>query len=78
MFAKNGQLLEEYGRALEEAGVLKTKESIEQSRLLAAQTQVLDIQFQGMKNQLVSAVMPAVSNLIGLFVEYHKFSGWLE
>ncbi|MEB6680288.1 hypothetical protein [Acinetobacter lwoffii] len=69
LFAENGQLLEEYGRALEEAGVLKTKESIEQSRLLAAQTQVLDIQFQGMKNQLVSAVMPAVSNLMGLFVD---------
>lgn len=69
LFAENGKTLDEFGEALEEAGVLKPKEAMEQSRLLAAQTQSLDLQFQGMKNQLTSAVMPAVSNLMGLFVD---------
>ncbi|RKG31497.1 hypothetical protein [Acinetobacter tianfuensis] len=69
LFAQNGKMLDEFGEALEDAGVLKTQEAMEQSRLLAAQTQALDLQFQGMKNQLVSAVMPAVSNLMSLFVD---------
>lgn len=69
LFAQNGAMLNEFGAALEEAGVLKTQEAMEQSRLLAAQTQTLDLQFQGMKNQLVSAVMPAVSSLMGLFID---------
>ncbi|RLL18012.1 hypothetical protein [Acinetobacter chengduensis] len=69
LFAQNGKMLDEFGEALEDAGILKMQDAMEQSRLLAAQTQALDLQFQGMKNQLVSAVMPAVSNLMSLFVD---------
>ena len=69
IFADNGKALDAFDEALKQAGLVTSKEAAEQSRLLAAQTQALDLQFQGMKNQLVSAVMPAVSNLMGLFVD---------
>lgn len=60
LFAENGRLLDDYGRALEDAGILKTEEAIKQSQLLAAQTQAVNLQFQGWKNQLVSGFMPAI------------------
>lgn len=60
LFAENGKLLDDYGRALEDAGILKTEEAIKQSQLLAAQTQAVNLQFQGWKNQLVSGFMPAI------------------
>lgn len=60
LFAENGRLLDDYGMALEDAGILKTEEAIKQSQLLAAQTQAVNLQFQGWKNQLVSGFMPAI------------------
>lgn len=60
LFAENGRLLDDYGRALEDAGILKTEEAIKQSQLLAAQTQAVNLQFQGWRNQLVSGFMPAI------------------
>lgn len=60
LFAENGRLLDDYGRALEDAGILKTEEAIKQSQILAAQTQAVNLQFQGWKNQLVSGFMPAI------------------
>ncbi len=60
LFAENGKLLDDYGRALEDAGIFKTEEAIKQSQLLAAQTQAVNLQFQGWKNQLVSGFMPAI------------------
>lgn len=60
LFAENGRLLDDYGKALEDAGILKTEEAIKQSQLLAAQTQAVNLQFQGWKNQLVSGFMPAI------------------
>ena len=60
LFAEGGKLLDEYGSALEDAGVIKTEEAIKQSQMLAAQTQAVNVQFQGWKNQLVSGFMPAM------------------
>lgn len=60
LFAENGQLLTDFGKALEDAGVIKTEEAIKQSELLAAQTQAVNLQFQGWKNQLVTGFMPAL------------------
>ena len=60
LFADGGDLLDKYGAALEDAGVIKTEEAIKQSQMLAAQTQAVSIQFQGWKNQLVSGFMPAM------------------
>lgn len=60
LFSDGGTLLGEYGKALEDAGVIKTKEAIEQSQILAAHTQALNIQFEGAKNQLIAGFTPAL------------------
>ncbi|WP_168378334.1 hypothetical protein [Acinetobacter cumulans] len=75
LFAENGKLLDEYGSALEDTGVLKTKESMEQSRLLAAQTESLQIRYEGFKNQLASQMMPILNGLISQFMDGSKKSG---
>lgn len=69
LFANGGAILEEYGVQLTDAGVIKTAEAIEQSRRLAAQTQAIQIQFEGLKTQLVSAMIPALGTLINHFTE---------
>ncbi|CEI54467.1 Phage tail length tape-measure protein 1 [Acinetobacter bereziniae] len=63
LFAENGRLINDFGTALEDAGVIKTEEAIKKSQLLAAQTQALSLQFQGWKNQLVSGFMPAITDV---------------
>ncbi|MBJ8552678.1 phage tail tape measure protein [Acinetobacter bereziniae] len=60
LFAENGRLINDFGTALEDAGVIKTEEAIKKSQLLAAQTQAVNLQFQGWKNQLVTGFMPAI------------------
>lgn len=75
LFEENGQLLNEYGKALEDAGVLKTKESMEQSRLLAAQTEALQIRYDGFKNQLTSQMMPVLNSIISQFMDGSVKSG---
>lgn len=72
LFANGGLILEEYGTQLEDAGVIKTAEAIEQSRRLAAQTQAIQTQFEGLKTQLVASTIPAMSTLIEYFQEGSK------
>ena len=72
IFAENGQLLKEYDEALEQAGVLRSKEAMEQSRVLAAQTQSLQTRFEGFKSQLATQVMPVLSTLLSHFLEGSK------
>lgn len=74
LFANGGAILEEYGVQLEDAGVIKTAEAIEQSRRLAAQTQAIQTQFEGLKTQLVASTIPALSTLITYFQEGSKQS----
>lgn len=69
LFANGGAILEEYGVQLTDAGVIKTAEAIEQSRILAAQTQAMQTQFEGLKTQLVASTIPAMSTLITYFQE---------
>ena len=63
LFSEGGARVEEYGKALQDAGVIKSKEAIQQSQILAAQTQAVNLQFQGAKNQLVQGFMPALVNV---------------
>lgn len=63
LFENGGVLLEQYGQALEDAGVIKSKEAILQSQILAAQTQAVNLQFQGAKSELVQGFMPALVNV---------------
>lgn len=72
LFANGGVILEEYGIQLEDAGVIKTAEAIEQSRRLAAQTQAIQTQFEGLKTQLVASTIPALSTLITYFQDGSK------
>ena len=69
LFAENGSLLTQYGEALEEAGVIKSKEALEQSKLLAAQTESVRMRFDGFKTQLTAQMMPALNSVIGYFIE---------
>lgn len=63
LFANGGVLLDEFGAALEDAGVIKSKEAIAQSKILAAQTQAVNLQFQGAKNELVQGFTPSLTSL---------------
>lgn len=63
LFEDGGVLFEQYGQALEDAGVIKSKEAILQSQILAAQTQAVNLQFQGAKSELVQGFMPALVNV---------------
>jgi len=63
LFSEGGAKIEEYGKALQDAGVIKSKEAIQQSQILAAQTQAVNLQFQGAKNQLVQGFMPAMTSV---------------
>lgn len=63
LFSEGGAKVEEYGKALQDAGVIKSKEAIQQSQILAAQTQAVNLQFQGAKNQLVQGFMPAMTSV---------------
>jgi hypothetical protein len=72
LFADGGRILEEYGVQLTEAGVIKTAEAIEHSRILAAETQAIQTKFEGVKTQLVSEMIPALGTLITHFTEGKK------
>ena len=77
IFANGGTILNQYRDALEEAGVIKTKEAIEQSQLLAAQTQSVKIRFDGFKAQLAGQMMPVLSSLAKHFFDGgNKASGF--
>lgn len=69
IFANGGAILNQYRDALEEAGVIKTKEAIEQSQLLAAQTQSVQQRFDGFKSQLAGAMMPVLNTLAQHFLK---------
>jgi hypothetical protein len=69
LFAENGDLLDKYGDALKEAGVIKSKEALEQSKLLAAQTESVRMRFDGLKSQLAAQMMPALNSLVSHFID---------
>nr|WP_317199805.1 hypothetical protein [uncultured Psychrobacter sp.] len=75
IFDNYGNLLKEVDAKLEQTGVIRTKESIEQSQILAQQVEDTTIQFNGLKNQLVTATLPAMATLIEYFAEGAKQGG---
>lgn len=68
LWDNNGEALRNYERDLNQAGVIRTKESIEQSKILAKEVEGLKVEFAGMSNELVTATLPAMVGLI----EYMK------
>lgn len=63
LFANGGVILEEYGVQLEDAGVIKSQDAIEKSRILAAETMAIHTKFEGLKTQLVTDMIPALGTL---------------
>jgi len=68
LWDNNGEALRNYERDLNEAGVIRTKESIEQSQILANELSGLQVKLEGMSNEIVTATLPAMVGLI----EYMK------
>ncbi|WP_182002720.1 phage tail tape measure protein [Acinetobacter lactucae] len=82
LLINGGVLWKDYQKAMEEAGIITGQEAIEKSIALASQTESLQMQFSALKNNLAQAVMPALSSLIGYFLEGSgkggQFSGIVE
>ncbi|WP_105243754.1 cell envelope integrity protein TolA [Psychrobacter sp. Marseille-P5312] len=75
LWDNNGEALRNYERDLNEAGVIRTKESIEQSKILANEVEGLKINFEGVRNELVTEALPAMATLIDYFKEGTKQGG---
>lgn len=69
LLANGGVLWKDYQKAMEDAGIITGQEAINKSIELAAQTQSVQMQFTALKNQLAQAVMPALSSVIGYFLD---------
>ncbi|WP_151815075.1 phage tail tape measure protein [Acinetobacter soli] len=69
LLVNGGELWKDYQKSMEEAGVITGQEAIEKSIILAAQTESLQMRYGALKNQLAEAVMPALSSVIGYFVD---------
>ncbi|KHN68716.1 tail protein [Acinetobacter oleivorans] len=63
-----GKLWKDYQSAMEEAGIITGDGAIQKSIELAAQTESLQMQYTGLKNQIAQAVMPALSGVISHFM----------
>lgn len=64
IWSNNAEILKQVDAQLEQTGVIRTQESIDQSAILSQQIQDTTVQFNGLKNQLVTATLPAISGLI--------------
>ncbi|KXZ72128.1 hypothetical protein [Acinetobacter venetianus] len=49
-----------WGEAAERAGIVMNEQTLQASRELQVQTKMLDMQYEGLKNSLLSAVIPAL------------------
>ena len=78
LFENGGELLAKYGEELEAAGVIKSKEAIEQSQILAAQTQAVHTRFDGLKQQLAAQMMPVLNTLLEHFMKGSQEGGNLS
>ena len=68
LWDNNGEALKKYEKDLEQAGVIRTKESIEQTKFLANEVSNLKLEYEGLSNEIVSSTLPA---MVGL-AEYMK------
>lgn len=64
IFADGGKGLKEYGDQMEESGIIRTRDAIEQSARFAAQQMMVREQLGAVKNQISQMFMPALSQLI--------------
>ncbi|MBK3393747.1 hypothetical protein IQ457_07310 [Psychrobacter sp. M9-54-1] len=69
LFSDGGQILDDYGVKLTDAGVIKTEAAIDQSKILAAETMAIQTKFEGLKTQLVTDMIPALGTLATYFAD---------
>ena len=68
LLANGGEGMKLYGDMAERAGLIMTDQTKEAALALKDQMFMLDLQFQGAKNQLVSAVIPAFLDVADAFL----------
>ena len=64
LWDNNGAALDKYGEKLEENGIIRTKESMEQTKYLATEVNNLKGEYEGMSNEILTSTLPAMVGLI--------------
>ena len=72
LLKNNAEGMRLWGEAAERAGIIMDEETLKASRELQVQTQMLDMQYEGLKKQLLSAVIPALVDVSEAMVDGDK------
>lgn len=67
LLKNNAEGMKLWGQAAEDAGIILDQQTIKSAREMQVQTKMMDMQFQGVKNQLTAALMPALVDITGAF-----------
>lgn len=63
LLKNNAEGLRLWGEAAERAGIIMDEKTLKASRELQVQTKMLDMQYEGLKRQILSSVIPALVNI---------------
>ncbi|OAM07530.1 hypothetical protein AZK46_15530 [Acinetobacter baumannii] len=63
LLKNNAEGMRLWGEAAERAGIIMDEKTLKASRELQVQTKMLDMQYEGLKRQLLSSVIPALVNI---------------
>lgn len=69
LLADGGAGFDLWGKAAENAGAVMDEKTIRATQEPNTATQILDLSYQGVKNQIAVAVMPVLSDLAGSLVQ---------
>ena len=69
LLKNNAEGMRLWGDAAERAGIIMDEKTLKASRELQVQTQMLDMQYEGLKKQLLSAVIPALVDVSEAMVD---------
>lgn len=69
LLKNNAEGMRLWGEAAERAGIIMDEKTLKASRELQVQTQMLDMQYDGLKKQLLSAVIPALVDVSEAMVD---------
>ena len=72
LLKNNAEGMRLWGEAAERAGIIMDEKTLKASRELQVQTQMLDMQYEGLKKQLLSAVIPALVDVSEAMVDGDK------
>jgi len=72
LLKNNAEGFKLWGEAAERAGILMDEQTLKSSRELQVQTKVLEMQYEGLKRELLSAVIPALVSVSGAMTEGNK------